>query len=154
MQKTCVYQEFFKVLTWCIINIRLHFIAIFKYVSTAISLTPGKASCMNSNSLLTTVFKNFQWALRNLGYWPTTYIIFEAMTALFPFPLVVSQRSSRFLITFTRNADSKSSFMEPDMDPIAQHNRLSPFQDSSASWGKKVNLGSSTRGLKENERRP
>jgi len=29
---------------------------------------------MNSNSLLTTVFKNFQWARKNLGYWPTTYL--------------------------------------------------------------------------------
>jgi hypothetical protein len=36
--------------------------------------TPGCVSCMNSNSLLTTVLRNFQWARRNLGYWPTTYL--------------------------------------------------------------------------------
>jgi hypothetical protein len=29
---------------------------------------------MNSNSLLTTVFRNFQCALKNRGYWPTTYL--------------------------------------------------------------------------------
>jgi len=29
---------------------------------------------MNSNNLFTTVFKNFQWALKNLGYCPTTYL--------------------------------------------------------------------------------
>jgi hypothetical protein len=29
---------------------------------------------MNSNNLLTTVFKNFQWALKNRGYCPTTYL--------------------------------------------------------------------------------
>lgn len=39
-----------------------------------ITWTPGCVSCMNSNNLLTTVFKNFQWALRNLGYCPTTYL--------------------------------------------------------------------------------
>ena len=36
--------------------------------------TPGCVSCMNSNSLFTTVLRNFQWALRNLGYCPTTYL--------------------------------------------------------------------------------
>ena len=29
---------------------------------------------MNSNSLFTTVFKNFQWLRRKRGYWPTTYL--------------------------------------------------------------------------------
>lgn len=36
--------------------------------------TPGCVSCMNSNSLLTTVFKNFQWLRRKRGYCPTTYL--------------------------------------------------------------------------------
>lgn len=36
--------------------------------------TPGCVSCMNSNSLFTTVFRNFQWLRRNRGYWPTTYL--------------------------------------------------------------------------------
>lgn len=36
--------------------------------------TPGCVSCMNSNSLLTTVFRNFQWLRRKRGYCPTTYL--------------------------------------------------------------------------------
>ena len=36
--------------------------------------TPGCVSCMNSKSLFTTVLRNFQCALRNRGYWPTTYL--------------------------------------------------------------------------------
>jgi hypothetical protein len=87
--------------TWRITNFRLHFCTIFKNVSQAISwknklnfgaiiqwyyentdlpqiqtltCTPGCVSCINSNSLLTTVLRNFQWALKNLGYWPTTYL--------------------------------------------------------------------------------
>lgn len=42
---------------------------------TRYTWTPGCVSCINSNNLLTTVFRNFQWALRNRGYWPTTYLI-------------------------------------------------------------------------------
>ena len=33
-----------------------------------LTCTPGCVSCMNSNSLFTTVFRNFQWALRKRGY--------------------------------------------------------------------------------------
>jgi hypothetical protein len=36
--------------------------------------TPGWVSCINSKSLLTTVFKNFQCALKKRGYCPTTYL--------------------------------------------------------------------------------
>lgn len=39
-----------------------------------LTCTPGCVSCMNSNSLLTTVLRNFQCWRRNLGYWPTTYL--------------------------------------------------------------------------------
>ena len=43
--------------------------------------TPSCVSCMNSNSLLTTVFKNLQCALKKRGYWPTMYIILDAIIA-------------------------------------------------------------------------
>lgn len=51
--------------------------------------------CMNSNSLFTTVFKNFQCALRNLGYWPTMYMIFDAIIALLSLPLFCSHNPKR-----------------------------------------------------------
>lgn len=51
--------------------------------------------CMNSKSLLTTVLRNFQWALRKRGYWPTIYMMLEAMMALLSFPLFCSHKPSR-----------------------------------------------------------
>lgn len=51
--------------------------------------------CMNSNSLFTTVFKNFQCALRKRGYWPTMYMMLDAIMALLSFPLFCSHRPSR-----------------------------------------------------------
>lgn len=73
-----------------------------KYVRVPIE-TKGNSStkrtvyipCINSNSLLTTVFKNFQWARRNLGYWPTTYMMFDAMIALLSLPRFCSQSPSK-----------------------------------------------------------
>lgn len=50
---------------------------------------------MNSNSLFTTVFKNFQCALKNLGYWPTMYMIFDAIIALLSLPLFCSHNPKR-----------------------------------------------------------
>lgn len=47
---------------------------IAKSSKEEITWTPGCVSCMNSNNLFTTVFRNFQCALRNLGYCPTTYL--------------------------------------------------------------------------------
>ena len=64
---------------------------------------------MNSNNLFATVFKNFQWALRNLGYCPTMYMMLEATTALLSLPLFISVKPSRSLITVTRNRFSTSS---------------------------------------------
>jgi aconitase B len=46
--------------TWRMTNFLRHFWAILRKVSQAMSCTPGCSSCMNSNSLLTTVFRNFQ----------------------------------------------------------------------------------------------
>ena len=51
--------------------------------------------CMNSKSLLTTVFRNLQWALRNLGYWPTTYMMLDAMMALLSLPLFCSHNPNK-----------------------------------------------------------
>lgn len=50
---------------------------------------------MNSNNLLTTVFRNFQCARRNRGYWPTMYMMLEAMMALLSLPLFCSHRPSK-----------------------------------------------------------
>ena len=118
---------------------------------------------MNSNSLFTTVLRNFQCALaerinerisrlqyshrRNLGYWPTMYIISDAMMALWCLPFFTSQRPRSSysevvrwmsvseqiitLITVTRKRFSSSSLMAPDMDPMAQHSVLRFFHDHS-----------------------
>merc|ERR1740117_160246 len=59
------------------------------------SCTPGCSSCINSNSLLTTVLRNFQCARRNRGYCPTTYIMLEATTALLSFPRFISPRPKK-----------------------------------------------------------
>mmetsp|Transcript_38102 Transcript_38102/g.44363 ORF Transcript_38102/g.44363 Transcript_38102/m.44363 type:complete len:206 (+) Transcript_38102:1991-2608(+) len=97
---------------------------------------------MNSKSLFTTVFKNFQCALRKRGYWPTTYIMFEATTALLSFPLLCSQRPNKSLITVTKNRFSSSSDMAPDIEPIAQHNvfRFCQLHCEPSTW--RVNLAS------------
>ena len=55
-------------------------------------MTPGNSSCMNSNSFLTTVFRKFQFCFRKVGYCPTTYMMFEATTALFSLPFFCSHR--------------------------------------------------------------
>mmetsp|Transcript_1809 Transcript_1809/g.4478 ORF Transcript_1809/g.4478 Transcript_1809/m.4478 type:complete len:202 (-) Transcript_1809:440-1045(-) len=83
---------------------------------------------MNSNSLLTTVLRNFQCAFRNLGYCPTTYMMLEATTALLSFPRFCSQSPNRSLMTVTRNRFSSSSDIAPDMLPMAQQSVLRLFQ--------------------------
>mmetsp|Transcript_69698 Transcript_69698/g.196604 ORF Transcript_69698/g.196604 Transcript_69698/m.196604 type:complete len:212 (-) Transcript_69698:279-914(-) len=111
------------------VNFFLHFWQIFRNVSTAISWTPGKFSCMNSNSLKMTVFRNFQWARRKRGYWPTTYMMLLATMALFSLPRFISHRLSRSLIACTRKRFSSRSCMAPLMDPMAQHSRFSSVGD-------------------------
>ena len=108
-------------------NLRLHLMVIFKNVSHAMSCTPGWVSCINSNSLFTTVFKNFQCNLRNLGYWPTTYMMLLAMTALWSFPRMISHKFNKSRIAVTKNLFSWSSCMDPEILPIAQHNVFSVF---------------------------
>lgn len=66
-----------------------------KHIAIHTSDPVGNSPCMNSKSLLTTVFKNFQCARRNRGYWPTTYMMFEAMIALLSLPRFCSHNPSR-----------------------------------------------------------
>mmetsp|Transcript_14687 Transcript_14687/g.30386 ORF Transcript_14687/g.30386 Transcript_14687/m.30386 type:complete len:208 (-) Transcript_14687:29-652(-) len=93
------------------------------------SCTPGCVSCMNSNSLFTTVLRNFQCARRKRGYCPTTYMMLLAITALLSLPRVISHKPSRSLITWTKNRFSSSSRIAPEMEPMAQHSVLSPCRD-------------------------
>merc|ERR1719507_878352 len=86
---------------------------------------------MNSKSLLTTVFRNLQCARRNRGYWPTMYMMFDAMIALLSLPFFCSHNPSKSLMTVTRNRFSSSSCMEPEIDPIAQQRVFKFFQDHS-----------------------
>src|SRR5258708_19683223 len=104
---------------------------------------------MNSNSLLTTVLRNFQWAFKNRGYWPTMYMILDATTALLSFPFFISVSPRRTLITVPRKRFSVSSSMTkvikgtsrhrdihhsliaPDIAPIPQHSILILFHDHS-----------------------
>lgn len=67
-----------------------------------------------------TVFKKFQFVLKNLGYYPTTYIILAATTALFSFPFFISHKDNKFLIVWIRNYFSSDSGRQPEMEPIAQ----------------------------------
>lgn len=108
---------------------------------------PSCVSCMNSNSLLTTVLRNFQCALRNRGYCPTMYMMSDAHTALLSFPRFISVSPRRSLMTVTRNRFSVSSsghissariepftynsLMAPEIEPIAQHSVLRLFHDHS-----------------------
>jgi len=66
-----------------------------------------------------TVFRKFQFCERKLGYYITTYIMFDATTALLSFPFSDSVNASRSLITLTRNFFSYSEGMDPEIEPIA-----------------------------------
>ena len=52
------------------------------------------------------------------------YMMLDATTALLSLPRFISVRPSRSLITVTRKRFSVSSFIAPDIDPIAQHSVL------------------------------
>merc|ERR1719158_46462 len=54
--------------------------------------------------------------------------MFDAMIALLSLPFFCSQRPSRSLMTVTRNLFSSSSCMDPEIEPMAQHNVLRFFQ--------------------------
>lgn len=72
-----------------------HWNFTFYLYSEQININDCFLPCINSKSLLTTVLRNFQWALRKRGYCPTMYIMLEAMMALLSFPLFCSHRPSR-----------------------------------------------------------
>mmetsp|Transcript_53360 Transcript_53360/g.115845 ORF Transcript_53360/g.115845 Transcript_53360/m.115845 type:complete len:224 (-) Transcript_53360:86-757(-) len=110
-------------------NLKRHRWAILRNVSHAMSCTPGCSSCMNSNSFLTTVLRNFQCAFRKRGYCPTTYMMFEAITALLSLPRVNSHKPSSSLMTVTKKCFSSSTFMAPEMEPMAQQSVLNPCLD-------------------------
>lgn len=97
-----------------------HFLLMVRNVLHAISCTPGNVSLMNSNNFLTTVFRKFQLVLRNLGYYPTTYMILDATTALFSLPFFYSHRVNRFLMVWIKNCFSSCSGRHPDIAPMAQ----------------------------------
>lgn len=81
---------------------------------------------MNSNSLWTTVLRNRQCACKNCGYWPTTYMMLDAMAALLSLPLLFSHMRSSSRITTTRKRFSASTLIVPLTEPTAQHSRLRP----------------------------
>jgi len=74
---------------------------------------------MNSNNFLITVLRKFQFYERKLGYCITTYIMFDATTALLSLPFKDSVNASRSLITLTRNFFSYSEGIEPEIEPMA-----------------------------------
>lgn len=101
---------------------------------------------MNSKSLLTTVFRNFQCCRKKRGYCPTTYMMLLAMMALLSLPLFCSHKPNKScwkkndlslfaldpvtftLMTVTKKRFSSSSCMAPEMDPMAQHSVFRFFQ--------------------------
>mmetsp|Transcript_18783 Transcript_18783/g.59889 ORF Transcript_18783/g.59889 Transcript_18783/m.59889 type:complete len:267 (-) Transcript_18783:1448-2248(-) len=109
-------------------NLARHFLQILRKVSHAMSCTPGCVSCMNSNSLFTTVLRNFQCAIRKRGYCPTMYMMLDAMTALLFLPLVTSHMRSRSRMKVTKKRFSSSSVMVPLMEPTDQHSVFSASQ--------------------------
>ena len=57
-------------------NSCLKLIVIFKNVLTAILITPGKLSLINSNSFLQTVYKKLIFYYKNLWNYPTRYLFY------------------------------------------------------------------------------
>src|SRR3990167_9970406 len=125
-------------------NWRLQDFEIFRKVSQAISRTPQNVSCINSNNLLMTVFKNFQCDCKNRGYCPTMYIMSLAITALLSFPRVFSTMFNNSRITYTRKIFSSFSVCPPLMDPIAQQMVLSLAQvhllDPTCSFNRSLSI--------------
>lgn len=83
--------------------------AILRKALHAIYIIPGYSSFMNSNNFLMTVFKKVQLFLRKVGYCPTTYMMHEAITALFSFPFLISHSWSRVLRVEMKKALSSLS---------------------------------------------
>jgi hypothetical protein len=90
---------------------------IFRNALQAISMIPGNSSFMNSNNFLTTVFRKVQLFLKKVGYWPTTYMMQEAMTALFYFPFLMSHNCSKVLSVLMKNTLYYFSWILPQSEP-------------------------------------
>lgn len=68
-----------------------------------------------------TVFKNPQLCFKKLGYCPTTYMIHDAMTALFYFPFFRSHNCKSILNALMKNErSSRLSGILPHREPIIQ----------------------------------
>lgn len=71
-----------------------------------------------------TVFRKVQLFLRKVGYCPTTYMMQEAITALFSFPFLISHSWSRVLRVDMKNVRYYRSWMLPQREPMIQDNEL------------------------------
>jgi hypothetical protein len=69
---------------------------------------------------LTTVLRKVQLFRRKVGYCPTTYMMQEAMTALFSLPFLTSQSWRRVLRVEMKKALSSLSWMLPQREPTIQ----------------------------------
>ena len=107
-------------------------LAIFKKALQAISMIPGNSSFMNSNNFFTTVLKKVQLFLRNVGYCPTTYMIQEAITALFYFPFFISHKWRRVLKVLIKKLFYSFSRMDPHKDPTIQDRLLRDSKENSS----------------------
>lgn len=67
-----------------------------------------------------TVLRKFQLTFKKVGYWPTTYIIQDAMTALFSFPFLLSHNCSKFRRVVMKKDLSSFYGMVPQSDPTVQ----------------------------------
>lgn len=97
---------------------------IFKKALQAISIMPGYVSRMNSNSFRITVFKKFQFIFKKFGYCPTTYMIHDAMTALFYLPFLASHSWSKVLRVLMKNERSSLSWILPQSEPMIQESEF------------------------------
>ena len=61
---------------------------------------------------------------RKEGYWPTTYMMQEAITALFSFPFLCSQSCSSVRRVLMKNDRSSRSWMLPQSDPTIHEREL------------------------------
>lgn len=96
---------------------------IFKKALHAIYMIPGNYSFINSNNFFTTVFKKVQLFLKNVGYWPTTYIIQDAITALFYLPFLFSHKWSKVLKDVIKKFFSYFYSIDPHNEPTI-HDKL------------------------------
>lgn len=108
-----------------IINCSEVCLQIFKKALHAIYMMPGNSYFINSNNFFMTVFRKVQLFLRKVGYWPTTYMIQEAITALFSFPFLDSHNCSKILRALMKKWRSYLSWILPHNEPMIHESELS-----------------------------